>query len=417
MKKDKLFLLFFASSFYLIFFSCKPKSLPLVDTTGATNVGFDKATFFGSLAGKDITVKGFCWDTIINPDLTKQTIELESGSKNFSATATNLKSGRKYYVRAYASNSEGTAFGDNKFVFTTNIPIVTTNSAIIQSYSFAILSGNIQPKGSSVVESGVCYDTLPNVTVSKSKLSSSNSNSMSLTFTNNIQKRVYYFKAYATFNFGTVYGAENTFTLGPKVYNEFGKVKDWEGNEYKTVKIGTKTWMAENLRSTYFNDGTAITNKAAGQPFGSFNQPAYGYYNNYINNLSEGALYNAYAANSSNLAPLGWHVASIEDWNELKTTIETANNGISAFQQLTQSYLWVGSNCIFRNWTNMKLDPLGYRSWITSPYDDGRGYSAYFWTSSNTGANNYYITLSYCNFISLSDLYPSNGLYVRCVKD
>lgn len=96
-------------------------------------------------------------------------------------------------------------------------------------------------------------------------------------------------------------------------------VMDIEGNSYPVVKIGTQYWMAENLRTTKFNDGSSITlmeDAAAWSENAADKTTAYCYQNNdpaHIKNF--GLLYNYYAVATGKLCPEGWHVPSIEEIN------------------------------------------------------------------------------------------------------
>ena len=86
---------------------------------------------------------------------------------------------------------------------------------------------------------------------------------------------------------------------------------DQDGNFYKTVTIGTQTWMAENLRTMKYNDGTNIPLVTSGIAWNNLNTGAYCNYNNTTNSdtiATYGRLYNWYAVNTGKLAPKGWHV-------------------------------------------------------------------------------------------------------------
>ena len=115
-----------------------------------------------------------------------------------------------------------------------------------------------------------------------------------------------------------------------------GTMTDADGNEYQTVKIGKQVWMAENLRTTKYNDGTEIplvTDSTAWHPeYDSFlTTPAYCFYRNTIDADSIkkfGALYNWYVVDSTNpkkIAPTGWHVPKNEEWDTLRNYL--INNG------------------------------------------------------------------------------------------
>jgi len=104
----------------------------------------------------------------------------------------------------------------------------------------------------------------------------------------------------------------------------YGKMTDQDGNIYKTITIGTQTWMAENLRTTKYNDGTAIQNVANNSDWTNLSTGAYCNYNNETTleyKATYGYLYNWYAVNKGTLAPKGWHVAADSEWTTLITYI------------------------------------------------------------------------------------------------
>jgi uncharacterized protein (TIGR02145 family) len=101
----------------------------------------------------------------------------------------------------------------------------------------------------------------------------------------------------------------------------YGTVTDIEGNVYKTITIGTQTWMAENLRTTTYNDGTIIAEVTDKTAWKNIRTSAYCNYNNTKNGdtiATYGRLYNIYAiSDSRNLAPEGWHISTPTEWFEL----------------------------------------------------------------------------------------------------
>jgi uncharacterized protein (TIGR02145 family) len=118
-----------------------------------------------------------------------------------------------------------------------------------------------------------------------------------------------------------MYNMDNMFSSqsSKKDKISYGKVKDVEGNEYKTVKIGKQWWMAENLIVTKYNDGTPITHITTDNyQWGSNTTGAYCWYDNKPDIYKDyGILYNWYAVNTSKLCPKGWHVSSDLDWHTL----------------------------------------------------------------------------------------------------
>src|SRR5665647_545700 len=88
-------------------------------------------------------------------------------------------------------------------------------------------------------------------------------------------------------------------------------VTDKDGNVYKTVTIGTQTWMADNLRTLHYRNGDQISNVTDNYQWANLNSGAYCWYNNDLANRDiYGALYNGYAIlDSRNIAPVGWPVS------------------------------------------------------------------------------------------------------------
>jgi uncharacterized protein (TIGR02145 family) len=106
----------------------------------------------------------------------------------------------------------------------------------------------------------------------------------------------------------------------PIFYNPsitYGNMTDQEGNTYKTVTIGTQTWMADNLRVTHYRNGDPITYISGGSEWLGNTEGAYCRYgNNSKNSKTYGKLYNWYAVDDSrNLCPTGWHVSTNSEWS------------------------------------------------------------------------------------------------------
>jgi uncharacterized protein (TIGR02145 family) len=103
-----------------------------------------------------------------------------------------------------------------------------------------------------------------------------------------------------------------------------GFLTDNDGNTYSTVKIGDQIWMAENLKTTKYNDGTAIPLVASNTEWAALGTPAYCWYNDDITNKDiYGALYNWFAVNAAKLCPTGWHVPSDDEWKILEGNVDS----------------------------------------------------------------------------------------------
>ncbi|MFO7844525.1 MAG: fibrobacter succinogenes major paralogous domain-containing protein [Bacteroidales bacterium] len=139
-----------------------------------------------------------------------------------------------------------------------------------------------------------------------------------------------------------------------------GTVTDIDGNEYKTVYINGKEWMAEDLRTTKYNDGTDISTGLSDEDWGNAEQGAYAIYPydleeaNGIDSDSEmidayGLLYNWHAVDSEKgLAPEGWRVPTLEEWEELEEYIENNYGDITvatALKSCRQVNSPLGGNC------------------------------------------------------------------------
>lgn len=211
-----------------------------------------------------------------------------------------------------------------------------------------------------------------------------------------------------------------------------GQVKDIDGNVYKTVILGKQEWMAENLKTTRYNDGEIIplvTDSVLWQDY----KPAFCWYNNdeaeYKNKY--GALYNWYAVNTNKLCPAGWHVPDmIEFWMVLPDYLENNGYGLGASgkeiaKSLASTTGWrpdstsynIGSEAHSNNKTGFSAIPAGIRSY-TGIYG-AEGEYALWWSSSDY---NEYIgrSFSLMNYYGrIQPWWPSKrkGLSVRCVKD
>ncbi|MEI6020537.1 MAG: fibrobacter succinogenes major paralogous domain-containing protein [Bacteroidota bacterium] len=400
-------------------------NLPEVTTIGVKNTGISSVQAFGRLTGLGISSKGFCWDTVNNPSIDKWFSDEGSGSKAFNSDVSGLKSNKKYYLRAYAKNDAGIVYGDVVSFQTLIEPQVTTNTASVLNYSMASIGGSVNASGYPILEVGICFDTQKNPDITKRKTYTSGTTNFNLTITALNEKTVYYYKAYAKFSFGTYYGAERTFTTGAApiplvVFTNTGTVSDYDGNVYKTITIGNKTWMAENLHVQTYNDGSTIPSyysNASAWP--NLVTGAYGYYNNnfsYVTNY--GFLYNYFTIEDARgLAPAGWHIPTDAEWLSLISLLNNANPSYSftAIQQLYSTSAWSNLNCSINNYSNMKLMPAGFRS--IQGADADMGYSTAYWTMDNSGA---YASIMYFDnncFLMSTSKYKNCGYSIRCVKD
>ena len=199
-------------------FTTAATSIPTVTTTTATSITGTACVSGGNVSysgGASITARGVCWSTAINPTVALTTKTSDgSGTGVFTSNVSGLLPNTIYYLRAYATNSVGTAYGSGITITTPKLPVVTTGPITGISYSSAKVNMNVTDSGNRVILSrGVCYSTTANPTIANSFVVATMSGgiySSNLTgLTNNM---LYHVRAYATTDVGTGYGADSTFT-------------------------------------------------------------------------------------------------------------------------------------------------------------------------------------------------------------
>ncbi len=201
--------------------SCKKaavKVIPVVSTASVTNITSTTATCGGTITsdgGAAVTSRGICWSTLQNPTTSDPKTSDGTGIGSFTSSITNLSPGVTYYVRAYATNSVGTAYGSQMtFSATAILGTLTTTDASAITATTATSGGNITSDGGSAITArGVCWGTVQTPTISNSKTSDGTGIGI---FTSSITGlapgTLYYARAYATNSVGTSYGNQITFT-------------------------------------------------------------------------------------------------------------------------------------------------------------------------------------------------------------
>lgn len=204
--------------------------------------------------------------------------------------------------------------------------------------------------------------------------------------------------------------------------NDKNVVKDVDGNIYKVITIGTQTWMAENLRTTNYNDGTAILLIKDNQTWANTyrkQDPAYCWYdNNYVTyGNTFGALYNWNAVKTGKLCPKGWHVSTDAEWTDLTDFL----GGIDkAGDQLKEKGTknWQSPNTGANNNSGFTAIPGGRRSSLNGEFTH-IGANGSWWTATqHLDRFAWQITMGF----SISNTVRNtsgwvDGYSVRCVKD
>jgi hypothetical protein len=206
--------------------SCKKEDksqVPILTTTTVTNITETTATSGGNISsdgGENMILRGICWNTSKSPTIQDNKTSEGNETGEFTSNITGLAGGTIYYVRAYATNSIGTAYG-NEITFTTitAIPTLTTDTVLKASETTALSGGNITLDGGSpIISRGVCWNTSKNPTIQDNKtLDGSGLGRFTSSITGLTFGLTYYVRAYATNSVGTAYGAEikyNTLVVG-----------------------------------------------------------------------------------------------------------------------------------------------------------------------------------------------------------
>jgi len=204
-----------------ISFTTVSASLPTLTTSAITSIAAASASSGGNISsdgGAPITARGVCWNTSTGPTTTNSKTTDGTGSGSFTSSLTGLTAITTYYVRAYSTNSVGTAYG-NEISFTTSaftpvVPTLTTTAITAITTTTATSGGNITSDGgASVTARGVCWKTTANPTITDLKtIDGSGTGSFSSNITGLSQLTTYHVRAYATNSAGTAYGADVAFT-------------------------------------------------------------------------------------------------------------------------------------------------------------------------------------------------------------
>jgi uncharacterized protein (TIGR02145 family) len=212
---------------------------------------------------------------------------------------------------------------------------------------------------------------------------------------------------------------------GPEA--SYGSMTDQDGNTYKTVEIGAQTWMAENLKTTKFNDNSSIPNVTSGSAWTRLTTPGYCWYDNdeVINKPLYGAIYNWYTVKTGKLCPAGWHVPADSEYVALEMSL-----GMTQVQ--AEGTSWCGSDqgSKMKNNTGWKTGengtnasgfsalPGGYRFRLDGAFNN-IGDLSYWWCSDESGpTTGYYRRLDGNNpGVFRESALKAAGKYVRCVMD
>lgn len=414
----------------LLLNNCKKEELVTISIKEITNVTNSSANVKAEISASscNFTECGVCWSTNPEPTVSDHKAPTANGLEVFTSFVTDLEPATIYYAKAYVRNGAFISYSSQS-TFTTKalLPTLTT-SVVTSSTSTTAVSGGIISAngGAAVIARGICWSsTTFSPTIANDKTSNGAGDGSFISNLGGLAPHtIYYIRAYATNSSGTGYGnvvefytsisgSDDRIIFNPNL--TYGIVTDVEGNLYKTIQIGTQTWMAENLKTTKYRNGDPIPNV----PITGASTGAYCWYNNdaatYKTNY--GALYNWLAVKDSrNLAPAGWHIPTDEEWTILTDFLGGTNVSGGKLKESGITH-WLSPNTGATNESGFTALPAGRVEGKFSEF----AYFGGWWSSTGYGGTDtwhYELIYNYNSILRIR--YPirfNEGYSVRCVKD
>ena len=245
-----------------------------------------------------------------------------------------------------------------------------------------------------------------------------------------------------------VYTSGGTYSVSLTATNEYGSktktktdyitivdttVTDYDNNTYKVVKIGDQYWMAENLKTTTYNNGTSIDLVTDSTAWANSSTGAYCWYDNDEATYGDtyGALYNWYAVGTGNLCPDGWHVPTDNEWKTLELYLGMSpsevddrwSRGTNEGSKLAgNAELWADGNLKNNSEfgsSGFSALPGGYRGFTSIFYDIGL--EGCWWSAKTYAYNRSYAWFRSVYFYESKvyrfGFHKELGFSVRCVRD
>jgi hypothetical protein len=371
---------------------------PQIATFNVAGIGGTTANSGGNIAntgGSIVTARGLCWSTNPNPTINDSISSNGNGLGTYTAVITGLILNTTYYVRAYATNAQGTAYG-NELSFTTtsqilppqSTPIIAT-SQIQKTDSNYVGGGYISYNGgSAITQQGVCWNVTGTPTVNDNIVIDDSTGqgffSTNVTIPNTCNV-TYYVRAYANNAMGIAYGNQVTVASGlvssfsnPVVLSNNGTHVTIGSN---IIADGGCPIMERGICWAISNNPTLIMSAGNLNPF-------------YISN---GTGTGAFTAEMTNLIPnLTYYVRSYA-----KTSTGTYYSDPTTFTTNSVTGLAIGQ--MYAGGIIFYLDSTGQHGLVCAPQDQGfypwGCQGNYIGTSSSlgSGAQNTAIIVSSCN--------------------
>ena len=401
-------------------------SVPTVITTVITNIGMTSANSGGMAqtpCGTTVSARGVCWSTSAGPTIANSKTTDGSGAGSFTSSITGLTSYTMYYVRAYATNSLGTGYGNEEIFYTLLYPVMPdlyTTAVLNITDSSATSGGCVTYEGGTTVTSrGVCWSTSPAPTIANSKtINGSGMGAFTSNLTGLTGNTLYYVRAYATNSVGTAYGTEMSFTT-LTVYScpslSINHVAGTVAPVNKTVTYGTianlpgevsKCWITSNLGATHQANSVNDTTEASAGWYWQFNRKQ------------------GYKHNGTTRTPSTNWITSIAENLDWEAANDPCALELGCGWRLPTSTEWTNVNAS-GGWTNwngpwnsaLKIHAAGMLG-MNSGYLSDRGVKGIYWSSNQQFSNGSGWILWTTSTSSYMSTYPKTaGFPVRCLKN
>ena len=437
-------LLLFAS---LVLLSCSNNeqnntpnaSIPVLTTNAISNINLVSASSGGNITsdgGANIIARGVIWSTSQNPTISLNTKTTDGvGMGTFTSNITSLTPNTTYYVRSYATNSAGTAYGNEISFITTSIqlPVLTTTAISNITLSTASSGGNITSDGGgSITSRGVVWSTTQNPTVAllTKTIDGSGLGMFTSSITSLTSNTQYYVRAYATNSVGTSYGTQIIFSTFAGYAQMYPTGTVFCNNIVTAVvdvtnPITGKTWMDRNLGASQVAtsltdplaygdlyqwgrraDGHQCRNSGVTTTLSSTDQPSHG---NFISTSNSASPYDWRNPQNDNL----WQgVNGINNPCPNGYRLPTENEYINEYQS------WSSGNQNGAFSSSLKFSAPGARlGGGGSVYQEG--VFAMYWTNTVSGTQAKHLVISGGSFpdVNLQTDTRRQGHTVRCIKN
>ena len=325
-----------------------------------------------------------------------------------------------YHCRIKAKNILGTSYSED-FTFTTlEAPSVETGNSVYPRNDGANVTGNVNSQGQPVIvtfEYGMTteygYETEPLPPFISGIIFENVLLSCRISGLAPESEYHYRIKLLDTDTYEPIFGEDRSFTT-------LNTITDTDGNVYETLMIGTQIWMAQNLKTSKYNNGDPIettipdTLDITDQTVGY----QWAYDGDESNVDTYGRLYTWFAATDSRgVCPTGWHIPSDQEWIDVANLLGGDTLAGGKLKE-TGTIHWIEYNTGATNETGFTALPGGYR---ISKFAS-RGEFGIWWSSSEISASNAAFRRIYRWSGSLFGEGITNagkwiGMSVRCIKD